>query len=124
MATEQGLKSISIQANADLSASQFCMGVVNSSGKFAIAGAGAKIDGVLQNKPAASGRASTVAIDGVTKVRAGAAVTAGDDLTPDSTGRAVTAATGDIVGGRALEAATAANQVITMLIDRNKKELA
>lgn len=124
MATEQGLKCISRLANADLSASQFCFVVVNSSGNVATAGTGAKIDGVLQNKPGAAARAATMAIDGVTKVRVGAAVTAGDDLTPDSTGRAVTGATGDVIGGRALEDATAANQVISMLIDRNKEPLA
>ena len=86
-------------------------------------GDGAKADGVLQNKPAASGRAATVGIDGVTKVRVGAAVTAGDDLASDSTGRAVTATTGDIIIGRALEDGSAANVVISMLIDRNKSPL-
>lgn len=49
--------------------------------------------GVLQNKPQKPGAASTVGIFGITNLIAGAAVSAGAYVAPDSVGRAVTDAT-------------------------------
>lgn len=75
--------------------------------------------GVLQNKPQNTGMASTVAIRGVSKAVAGAAVTAGGPVKLDNAGRVVDATLpGDaaVVVGIALAAAGAANNIIPVLI--------
>lgn len=66
--------------------------------------------GVVQNKPQATGRAVTVGYEGITNVIAGASCALGDALSADASGRAVTTSGGRL---RALEAAAAANQVIS-----------
>lgn len=71
--------------------------------------------GVLQNDPI-SGAAANVAFSGVSKVVAGASFSAGAMLMSDSAGRAITQTSTNPVVGQAIEAASAANQVITMLI--------
>lgn len=75
------------------------------------------IHGVLQNDPTL-GQAADVGFMGVTKVVAGAAISAGAGLMSDTAGRAITATTAGTnpVAGWAIEAATAANQVITMML--------
>ena len=75
--------------------------------------------GVMQNKPQNTGMAATVAIRGVSKTIAGAAVTAGDPVKLDNAGRVVTATLptdGTKVVGIALAAAGAANNVIPCLL--------
>lgn len=57
--------------------------------------------GVLENKPAAANRAARVTVFGVTKVRAGAAVTAGDEITGQATGYAIKATSGTFIIGQA-----------------------
>lgn len=47
------------------------------------------IAGVLQNKPAAAGRAATVQVAGIAKVKAGGTVAAGDVVAPNATGLAI-----------------------------------
>lgn len=69
--------------------------------------------GVLLNKPAAAGRAATVANEGTCKVVAGAAVTVDGPITHDGSGYAINAVSGSIVIGRALEAAGAAGEIFT-----------
>ena len=71
--------------------------------------------GVLMNNPD-SGQAATVAWQGEVKVVAGAAITAGVLITNDSSGRAVAAVSGDLVIGRAWEAAGAGGETIRALI--------
>ena len=117
--TEQG-RNITLPANADLSSSQYLFVDCNSTGRVAVvAGNGYKAVGVLQNKPAAIDRAATVQFDGVTKVKAGAAVAKGADIMSNATGQAITATTGLVSQGTALEAATAANQLISVLLKSN-----
>ena len=106
---------ITIEASADLSASQFRFMSVDSSGQLAATGDGAAADGVLQDKPAAAGRAGLLQIGGRTKVEAGAAVTNGAQVASDSVGRVVPAASGDVILGRALNAASAAGEVIAII---------
>lgn len=106
MATENNLTSISLPAAADLSAAQYKIVQVNSSGQAALANATSMTVGVLQNKPSAAGRVATVAIHGVSKVVAGGAITAGARVTSDANGNAVAATTaGDAVIGVALTGA-------------------
>ena len=113
---EDNLQTVSWPVSADLSASQYCFTSIDSNGQLAVTGAGAQADGVLQDKPAAAARAGLLGIAGVSKVRAGGVVAAGDLITSDSTGRGVTATTGDNINGVAGEASTAANQVIKVLL--------
>lgn len=91
--------------------------VVNGSGQIAQAGAGVRATGVLQS-PAAANDAAEVMVSGVSKVEAGAAITEGDDVTPDASGRAITAAaaSGNTIVGTALESAGAAGEVIAVLL--------
>lgn len=74
--------------------------------------AGDLIVGILQNKPQVAGQAGTVGIFGVSNITAGAAITAGDRLVPDSTGRAVQGGAGTWL---ALASATVANELIPAL---------
>jgi hypothetical protein len=114
MALKQNAHSVTIPAGSDLSAAQFKFVEVNSSGQLALAGDGAHADGVLQDTPAAAGRAGLVDIGGITKVKCGAAVTAGGPVASDAAGLAVNAATGDVILGTALETG-ASGRIISML---------
>ena len=111
------------EASADLSSKQYHIMAKNAVARqvFAANSDDDVIVGVLQNKPAATGRAATVRIGGITKVKAGAAVAVGDRVTADSAGRAIksTYANADLVSqlGVALTAATAANQFIEVLVN-------
>ena len=107
----------SLPAGSDLSAKQYYCGKV-SSGVLALAGAGEDCDGIIQNKPIAA-EPGELCNFGVTKVIAGAAISVDANLTPDTNGKAVTATTGDVIFGKALEAATAANQLISVMFYKN-----
>lgn len=69
-----------------------------------------------ENISAATGERIDVIFDGIVIVEAGAAITFNTKLTSDGTGRAVTAVATNEVIGIALEAATAAGDLIRMLI--------
>lgn len=71
--------------------------------------------GVLENKPEAN-QAATVTYTGQTRVRAGAAVTAGRTFTANASGRAVHPTSGQLVVGRAIEAAAADGDLISAII--------
>ncbi|GAG22405.1 unnamed protein product [marine sediment metagenome] len=102
-------------ASADLSTSQF-LGVVphTTAGEVALAGAAAKIAGVLQNDPII-GEAAEVMVDGVTKGVSGAAITTGDELEMDAAAKFITLASGVSVGF-ALEAASGADDILSVLL--------
>jgi len=105
------------EAAADLSAHQFKLVKMTSTG-VNLCGAGEAALGVLQNKPDALAQAATVWGPGSTsKVVAGAAVAKGAKITSDATGRAVTAASGNYEAGQALDAASAAGNLITIFIN-------
>lgn len=120
MATDAQMLTHTFLANADLSASQFCaVKLVNASGtaQAAVATQNDRTIGVLQNDPDAQGRAATVAVNGVTKAKAGAAITAGAALTVDNTGRVITVASStEFEIGIALKSAGAANEIIPILL--------
>lgn len=107
--------SFTLVAAADLSALQWHLVNVNGTGLCAISGAGVRAVGVVQNKPI-QGAVATIVVTGISKVVAGAAVTAGDELMSDSTGRAITATSGQQGLGVALQSAAAAGVIIPMLI--------
>jgi hypothetical protein len=89
-------RTITLPANADLSANQYYFVKANSSGNAVVAAAGDLVAGVLQNKPAAAGRAAAIMIDGVTKVIAGGTITPGASVESDSSGKAVAANAGTV----------------------------
>lgn len=104
-----------LEASGDLSADQFRFMTVDASGQAERAGAGVSALGVLQDKPAAAGRAASVSKPGsTTKVVAGAAVAAGADVTSDASGRAVTSSSGNYIAGKARTAAANAGELITL----------
>lgn len=112
-----GFKVGVLTASADLSSSQFLF--VKASGVGTVAVCAASTDapiGVLQNKPT-SGQEAEIVNGGITKVVAGAAVTAGAEVMSNASGQAITAATaGNRIAGVALETATASGQIIAVLL--------
>ncbi len=120
MATTEALKTISLNAAADLSALQFTFVTTNAAGKCAAAGAGANATGVLMNKPLAD-HAATIGTNGIVKVKAGAAFTAGVKLMVDATGRAITATGGNHVAAMSMESASAANELVRVMISSGPK---
>ena len=93
MAFEQNVKTISVITAADLSAKQFYLGKINSSGTLSLASAaGQDVTGIIYDNGGTSGRVVPVAVDGTCMVIYGGTVTAGDKLASDANGKAVTAA--------------------------------
>jgi len=78
---------------------------------------GGQIYGVMQNTPP-SGIAADVGIAGITKMVAGASITAGAELMVDASGRFITwvSGSGYFKVGQALETTSAANNVFTGMI--------
>lgn len=114
MAYEEALRCISVPASGDLSSYQYRFVKIDSDGEAALCGAGELARGVLQNAPAAAGRAASIAIEGESKVVAVSGVSAGDLVASDSLGRATTRASGDNVLGVAHHDCTATGQIITV----------
>ena len=71
--------------------------------------------GVMQNNPDVD-EAMTIAVAGLSKIVAGAAVTANAIITCDASGRAAAATSGDIAIGRLLEASGADGDVVTAML--------
>jgi hypothetical protein len=115
MSYEEKLDSISLVADGDQSDNQYKFMKGDTTGVALQDGAGAACIGVLQNKPT-DGQIAEVGFSGVSKVAAGDAVSQWADVQSDGTGRAIAAATGDYIQGTALEAATAAGQIIAVLL--------
>lgn len=115
MAIEDSLESISFEAGGDLSAKQyFFVTQAPSTGQVNSTGTGLLANGILQNKPDAAGKAATVGVAGVSKCSAGAAFSRGDILGCDTNGQAITIVSGSYPLARAMEAATAANDIVTV----------
>lgn len=121
MAYEANLQSVAgLTASADLSAYQFRFVKVNGSGQVELnTTAGGICDGVLQDKPTAQTHSATVAFSGVSKVVASTSINAGALIASTTVGKAVTATTGQTVLGRALEAAGADGDLISVLLNTN-----
>lgn len=114
MATQNLGVVVPIEAAADLSASQFHFMTIDSSSQIDETAAGLAADGVLQDKPAAAGRGSALALPGCfTKIKLGATLTAGDEVASDSTGRAVSTSSNDRILGRIKEGG-AINELVTL----------
>lgn len=136
MAYEEGLRSISLDADSSLAGYTGVPGTVGSAepntgkaqyrfvkltGRHQVGLVTANTDlavGVAQNKPQVDGMATTVAVAGVTNMIAGAAILAGAEITSDTTGRAVTKpGTGSpLVHGVAVTAAANAGELVSVLL--------
>jgi hypothetical protein len=103
MATQDNIICVTLEAGADLSTKQFYFVSVAADGQIDPTGDGLDADGVLQDAPAAAGRAALVAVAGKVKVVCGGVVTRGGPVASDASGTAVNPATGDIILGTALE---------------------
>lgn len=112
MAREEALKSITLKAGADLSAKQYRVGALNASGDVVVAGAKARAVGIIQNNPKEG--ATTVGINGVSRVIAGDAVPCGP-VQSDANGAVVPYTDGEIVGD-VCEPASAAGQIISIIL--------
>jgi len=105
--TPEGL--YSLPAGADLSTSQYCAIVVNTSGQVVLPSAGVKAHGILQNLPKSGEDARFYANGRVLKAKAGTGgVTVGAKVSVDAAGAMITnGATGAVFEGIALDAVAA-----------------
>lgn len=125
MAVEEALRSVSRVASTDLSADQYKLVKLNSSGQILLAGEGDEVFGILQDAPGASGRVGCVGISGGSKVRAGGSVTAGARFTVNSSGLAVALGSGDDYSvGIALETFASGGIYSCMIIQTGKERSA
>ena len=107
-------------AGADLSDKQFRYVKLSSSTVVACSAATDIPVGVLQNKPV-SGRAAEVCMFGPTKVKSSGAITEGALIGTSADGRADAKVAGtdttEYICGRALEAASGADEIIAAVVD-------
>ena len=113
---------ITLEAAADLSAHQFKFVKLDNTGKIAAIAAVTDIPvGILQDKPNAAGKVGTVMVDGISKVQADAALTAGNQVGTAADGQAAAYAAGTdttkYVVGQILKGAGAAGGLATILFD-------
>lgn len=87
--------------------------VVISSGNAALAGANARILGILVDNPK-QGKTATIQVAGQVRAVAGAAFADGVLLTTDASGRLVTATTGQNIVAQASEAASGAGAIVAV----------
>jgi hypothetical protein len=116
MAYDNPGKTITLPASADLSGKQYYLVGVDANGRVALATAGSRVIGVLQNKPDAIDKQCTVMTDGVSKVVQSATLPPGTVIASDANGKA--AATGALsnTAGVLLENGGADLTAGTMLI--------
>jgi hypothetical protein len=107
LSTEEGKIDLSRPTETDLSAKQYFIVKHDAAELVELAGAADKALGILQNAPDGSTNQATaqVRIQGVSKVKAAAAITFGDYITADSSGEAVVAIAGQEYIGVALTSA-------------------
>lgn len=116
---QSGVLDLSFKAAADYSTKQYYAMYVSAANTVTIAGANAKVVGVLQNTPDAANETAVVRVCGTTKVVAGEAIAAGKYVTSTSAGKAEVAdAAGEHCFGVALEAATADGDIIEILLSQ------
>ncbi len=115
MKTAQVPTYISRPAGSDLSTKQNFF-VTLSSGKLAIAGAGAPVVGVLDDKPNADGVFGRVQIAGIAVVIAGGTCTADSSAASDANGKAVNATGSNRIVGVFLESGVAGDFVRVLLL--------
>lgn len=116
MAYEDRLYTHSYLAASDLSSDQYKAVKLNTSNRLALAGEGDKAIGILQDKPAAAGRAGCVAVLGRTKALAGGNITIGDRVAPNASGLLVSVGSGDDWSMGVAEETGVNGSIITILL--------
>lgn len=116
MAFNENIQARSYTAGADLSAKQFTFVSMGAGGTVTSTGLGAAADGVVINNPV-SGAAATVVYDGRVQVLSAGTIARNGNVSSNATGVAVASATGNVILGKAYEAAVA-GQIFTMEINR------
>lgn len=117
MAYEQVPEAFEIAQNAgaDLSAKLYYLAKVDTDEDIVLCGDGELALGVIR-EAAVADKPVTVQVAGFAKVIAGAAFNAGVKVASDANGKAVLATTGEFAVGMAMQAAGAANEIVTILI--------
>lgn len=110
------------EASADLSTAQYKAVKLNSSSQAAPIAANTDVPlGILQDKPAAAGRAAEIMVSGISQMYAGAAVTAGQVIGIDASGRGVPLTVGTDTTryaiGQALTSASGADVLFAVLFN-------
>ena len=114
MATAQNGPIISGVAGADLTIYRF--GVRSGNTVTENSTAGGFVDGIINETVLNGQEVGLVVPDGaIRKVEAGAAISAGANVSSAADGQAITATAGHAIMGKALDAATAADDVIRIL---------
>jgi len=90
MATETPILVTSLEAEGDLSSSQYYAVTVDGNGRAALAGLGAEAFGILQNDPEDAENAAIMCL-GRSKAKLGGTVNAGDSLGVDAAGKLIVA---------------------------------
>ncbi len=115
MSYDESLRTITLEAAADLSAKQYHFVTLGTTGVAFTAVAGQRATGVLQTDPTALGRPANIAVGGVTKIVAGGPITRGNMVASKNDGRAQVAASTNTVLGIALETSVNNGDIISML---------
>lgn len=105
-----------ITAGADLTGSQHLFVTIDANGQAVVAGAGARVDGALENNPPQDTACSIMGQGSYAKIKAGAAIAAGDDVASDAAGKAITATTGARIAGTCIIGAPVVDGLATILI--------
>ena len=113
-AYEQNLVMISLEAAEDLKRGELFY--IDSNEKAAKCGAGEKIVGAIR-ADVDEGDTATCVVGGTVIVKSGAVVAAGAIIAADASGRAVTATTGNYPGGDSVQAAAAADNYFSVLLN-------
>lgn len=107
MAGSENLDCITVEVGADLSANQYCA-VKYGTGRVAVLAESSAepFIGILQDKPAASGRAGQIGVSGMSKAKAGGTISSGDNLTATTGGKLIATTTNNhfVVGVAAEDA--------------------
>lgn len=118
MAIEEGLVTVSFPAGADLSADQFKLVTVNSSGQVILTAGITDVPiGILQNNPAAAGRAATVGVFGKSKYVSQGATIAGEVLGAGTTDGALDQVASTVYPAGVCVAGAADGAIGTMMVN-------
>lgn len=120
MAYENITNCKTMEAGQDLSSKQYYFVSLASDGQVDPTGYGLEAEGILQNDPAAAGRAASVAtLQGdISFCVAGGVVRVSKDVMSDASGRGIEATAGGRVQGVAMTAAGAAGEIFSVMLKK------
>lgn len=118
MAKEISIFNISIPVSVDMSAYQYCWVKVDADGLLTPITAITDVPiGILQNDPAVVGEVGNVMVIGQSKLKMDAVCDEGAILAPHDNGSGQVAVATQYPGAQALEACTAQNELISVLVN-------